>query len=183
MEDNELKSLWNAEVPDKRTAVDMVNMLEEKRHPVLKGIRTQIIIETLGWSAFLVCYFSAFDGATKPVYINVILIVSVLAPLVHNLYGYQLSKQVVDSSSILNSLRRHVLHTKIYALRSIITRLIFTSGLLLFFVYNIDFEMYKRYLLVAVILAMVFIQVFFLSRIWQSRIRKLKDVLAGFENG
>lgn len=167
--------------PDKKTNEEIIYMLEEKHHPVLKEIRTQITIEIVGFSAFLLCYFSAFDGATKPFYINLILIFSILASLIHNLYGYRLSNRPVDGSDILNSLKNGIRKTKIYGFRSIINRLIFTSGLMLFFSYNIKFTPSKFYLLAGAIIAITLIQIILLNKIWKKRVQKLKEVLVGFE--
>ncbi|MGY4385925.1 hypothetical protein ACVWYN_002973 [Pedobacter sp. UYP24] len=181
MEENELKSLWNMAAPDKKTSEEIIYMLEEKHHPVLKGIRIQITIEIVSWSAFMLCYFSAFDGAEKPGYINLILIFSVLVPLIHNIYGYRLTNQMVDSPTLLSSLKKRIKDTKIYGLRSIITRTVFTLGLMIFFSYNVNFTPSRFYLVVGAIIALTIIQVFLLSKIWSSRVKKLKEALAGFD--
>ena len=92
MELTELKQVWDTvEIPVKSTD-DIKLMLSENNHPVLKKIRKQLTIEIIGWSVFLICYYSMFDGDHKPIWINIILVVSVLLPLIHNLLGYRLAK-------------------------------------------------------------------------------------------
>jgi len=176
MKDEELKSLWRSAEPDARSQKDILLMLEERRHPVLKSIKMQITIELMGWSAFLACYYSMFDGAMKPLFINIVLIVSVLVPFVHNLYGYNLVKNAADRSSILASLKQHLQRIKIYASASIISRVVFTAGFLLFFSYNISFNSSGRYLFAAIILVLVIIQIIILHKIWQKRIRRFQDI-------
>ncbi|RZM12831.1 MAG: hypothetical protein EOO88_45105, partial [Pedobacter sp.] len=151
MNDEELKSLWKSSVPESGTEKDILLQLQDNQHPVLRSIRNQLVIELIGWTAFLACYYSMFDGAAKPLYVNGILIISLLAPFFHNIYGYQLTKIAVDASSLLESINRNLKRFRVYAVISIISRIVFTSGFLLFLTYNIDFTSSKRYMLAVLV--------------------------------
>ena len=179
MEFDELKSMWSSIAPQTKTDDEIREMLKENKHPVLKSIRKQFAIEITGWFAFLICYYSMFDGATKPMLINIVLVIAIITPLIHNLYGYNFAKYLVDAPTVKKSLEGYLVKMRIFMFSSITTRVIFLSGLFTFFAYGIDFDSSKYFLLAAVILAMVFFQGFFLYKIWMKRIMDLRNTLMG----
>ena len=176
MNEEEIKLLWKSDEPASKTKEEIIDMLEEKRHPVLKGIKKQIIIELIGWTAFLLCYYTMFDGDRKPWFINLALIAAVLIPFTHNLYGYKLTKNAVDNSSILTSVTKHVKQLRIYATWSVISRVVFSSGLVLFFSYHISFSTSKRYLLAGLVMLLIISQILVLYQIWQKRIKRFEHI-------
>jgi hypothetical protein len=181
MELDELKADWNSiAVPTKKTE-EMQLMLSENRHPVLKGIRQQLTIEIVGWSAFLLCYYSMFDGEDKPWFVNLLLIAAVLFAIVHNLIGYRFSKYLIKGIDIKTSLENYLLKVKIYAFTSVAARVIFIAGFLLFFSYNISFNETKLYLMIVVLLVCL-VQLTLLAILWNGRLRKLKAAVAAFLN-
>jgi len=179
MELAELKHAWDTiETPVKSTD-DIKLMLSENGHPVLKKIRKQLIIEIIGWSVFLLCYYTMFDGDHKPIWINITLIVSVLLPLIHNLLGYRFAKYLVNGATIKESLKNYLSKVKIYATVSIICRLLFMTGLLLFFTYGVSFNT-KKYVSFAIIILIFLVQLSILCRLWAKRWKKLENVVTVF---
>lgn len=180
MELDELKHAWGKiETPIKST-VDIKLLLSENKHPVLKKIRMQLTIEIIGWSVFLICYYTMFDGNHKPIWINITLIVSVLLPLIHNLMGYRFAKYLVNGPTIKESLKNYLSKVKIYATVSIICRLSFMIGLLLFFTYGLNFNP-KKYISFAIIILIFLIQLFILYRLWAKRLNNLKNAVTAFD--
>lgn len=180
MEFNELRAIWNTIEPPSKTTDEIKEMLKENKHPVLKSIRKQFTIEIAGWIAFLIGYYTMFDGSTKPLLINVALIIAVITPLIHNMYGYNFAKYLVNASTIKNSLEGYLDKMKIYMIRSIVSRIIFLCGLMLFFSYNIKFSPQKCFLLATVALLLIVFQACFLYKIWMKRIVNLRKTLEGF---
>ncbi|TKC06298.1 hypothetical protein [Pedobacter frigoris] len=179
MELDELKSDWkNIPIPDK-TKEQFSVMLKENNHPVLKGIRKQLVIEIAGWTAFLICYYSMFDGDQKPLIINLILIVSILISMIHNVSGYNFARYLVDGESMLSSLENYFSKVKWFAILSVTFRIMFAIGLLSFFSYNIRFGP-EKYLLVAIVIFMFLIQIFIHRRIWLRRLRLLRQTIEDF---
>lgn len=176
MELDDLKSTWNSAISQPKTENELHLMLIENRHPVLKRIRKQIIIETAGWSAFLVCYYTMFDGDTKPLIANAILIVSVLAALMHNLTGYSFSKNLVIDKDINTALHAWLKKIKLHATVSITLRVIFIAGLLAFFCWNVSMDA-RRYLLMGAGLIILLGQLVVLRRIWMQRVKVLRSLL------
>ncbi|HKG07734.1 MAG TPA: hypothetical protein VKB19_14790 [Pedobacter sp.] len=178
MELDQLKSEWNkAETPVK-TNEQLKAMLSESKHPVLKEIRRQIIIEVTGWTAFLLCYYTMFDGHQKPLFINLILVGALLCALIHNLSGYSFSRHLIDGGNIRTALEHYLSRIKNYALVSVLTRLLFMAGFITFFTYNIQFNTFK-YAMLGVFGLIIIGQLIWLSRVWSGRLKKLQLVLGG----
>lgn len=179
MELDQLKSAWNAVQTPVKTNKELSDMLIESKHPVLKDIRRQFLIEILGWSVFLLCYYTMFDGDQKPVLINVLLIASMLFALIHNISGYSFAKYLVNGSTIKSSLERYLSKIRIHAAVSILSRLVLITGFLVFFTYNIDFTTPKYVLLIGAIIVFL-IQFGWLFNLWRKRLRTLRDTISNF---
>ncbi|ULT25214.1 hypothetical protein KUH03_41430 [Sphingobacterium sp. E70] len=152
---------------------EIQKMLSENRHPVLKNIRKQLTIEIIGWCIFLTCYYTMFDGDRKPVWINILLVFSILLPIIHNLMGYRFAKYLVQGSNIQESLKNYLAKVKRYAAISIISKQLFLIGLLLFFTYGLSFNTNKSISLVIIGLLFI-IQLLLTFRIWAKRLAGLE---------
>ncbi|WP_069658892.1 hypothetical protein [Arcticibacter eurypsychrophilus] len=179
MELEDLKSSWNNLETPVKTSEEIKKMLLENNHPVLKGIRRQLSLEIAGWSLFLMCYYTMFDGDLKPLIINIILVICALLPLIHNLTGYRFAKYLLNGTTIQQSLENYFSKVKKYAIISILTRIVYASGLLLFFTYNIQFTTGKQVLLGGLMLFLG-IQLYFLYVLWRRRLRQLERALSNF---
>ena len=175
MELDDLKSIWNT-VAQPKTENDLHLMLKENRHPVLKRIRQQIIIETSGWLVFLLCYYTMFDGAAKPLIANAMLITAVLAAFLHNLTGYSFSKNLVVDKDINTALLTWLAKIKQHAMVSIILRVVFIAGLLTFFCWNVNIDA-RRYMVLGAGLVVFIAQLVVLNKVWMGRIRSIRDAL------
>jgi len=173
MEFNELKSTWNTVKTPEISSIEMRKMFSENRHPALKSIRKQLIIEIIGWCILLICYYTMFDGDKKPVWINILLVFSILLPVIHNLMGYRFAKYLVQGTNIQESLKNYLAKVKRYAAISIISKQLFLIGLLLFFTYGLTFNTSKYISLV--IIGLIFtIQIVLTYRIWAKRLAGLE---------
>ncbi len=176
MEIDELKSTWKKIEPAAKSDTEISAMLKSNSHPVLKGIRRQLTIEAIGFSVFLLCYYTMFDGAEKPAWANAVLIVSILVPLLHNFWGYFLNGNLIRGRNIAVSLRVFITKLKVYITFAIISRLLFISGLAVFFGNSIQFTPFRTACLVAVVLVFAG-QLFLLYRIWGKRVKTLSQTL------
>jgi hypothetical protein len=55
MELDELRSAWSSVNAPAKSNEELQLMLKENKHPVLKGIRRQLMIELTCWFAFIAC--------------------------------------------------------------------------------------------------------------------------------
>ncbi len=179
MELNELKSTWDAVKTPTISAIEFQNMLSENKHPVLKALRKQFAIEITGWFIFIAFYYSMLDGAEKPLWINLLLIFSILLPFVHNLMGYRLSKNLVYGSNIYESLKNFLSKVKAYAIVSIISRQIYLMGLLIFLTYGTNIDS-NKYLSLIIIITFFLLQLVVLFNIWKKRLKSLENTIATF---
>lgn len=181
MEKDKLSAIWQSISPIKKTTEDLSRMLKEHSNPILNSIKKQIIIELLGFTVFLFCYYSMFDGADKPLFLNIIITITILAPILHHLKGYQLQKQFRSGNNLKEDLTDFVTKLKIFRLETLLARVFFISGILLFFTYSIEFSANKWWALV--VISIVFsVQLFFLYKAWSKRINKLELVLQEFKS-
>jgi len=173
MEFNELKSTWNTVKTPEISPTEIQKMLSENKHPVLKNIRRQLTIEIIGWCIFLVCYYTMFDGDKKPVWINILLVLSILLPIIHNLMGYRFAKYIVRGSNIQESLKNYLVKVKRYAAISIVSKQLYLIGLLLFFTYGLNFNT-SKYISLIIIGLLFIVQLVFTYRIWAKRLAGLE---------
>lgn len=178
MEIDELKSAWNKVETPVKTTGEIKLMLQENKHPVLKGIRKQVIIEVVSWSVFLACYYSMFNGTYKPLWINALLVLCIVFPLIHNLMSYRFAKHLVNGNTIQASVSNYIANVKAYASISIAARVLFAGGLLVFLTYGIKFTEAK-YLSLAIIILIFLVQLAILANLWIKRLNKLNNILAG----
>ncbi len=176
METDNLKSVWQSIIPSQKSREDLMKMSKERSNVVLKQIRKQIYIELFGFIAFLFCYYSMFDGADKPLPINIIITVAILLPILNHFRGYQLQKQFKSGKNLKDDLMSFINKLKNFRIETIIARFAFTIGLMLFFTYKVTFSAQKWWAIILIVIVFS-IQFFFLYKIWSNRINKLQLVL------
>ncbi len=173
MEIEDLKSEYQSSNANK-SMDNLKKMGSTNRHPVLKRIRLQLIIESILWAILLAVYYSGFDGNQKPLYWNVILVVSIILLLIHNVLGYRLVQSPINGSNLAASLRFYLQRIRRYAIISIATRAIAVMALILFLTANVDWTSTKVFRTVIFVVVLVTLQIFFLWKIWRSRIDVIK---------
>jgi cation transport ATPase len=179
MEQDNLRSAWQGMATTPKTNAEIKNMMQENGHPVLKGIRKQLIIEIIAFTALLFVYYDIFDGDQKPLYANVLLVLALLFLITHNIFGYVLTKWPVKGTTIKQSLMDQLSKIKTYAVVSVAGRALASGCLLIFFTAVITFNAGKVWMLTAIILVFI-VQIGLLARIWMKRIRKMKGAIESF---
>ncbi|RPE08467.1 hypothetical protein EGT74_15590 [Chitinophaga lutea] len=157
---------------------ELKGMLLEGRHPVLRQLRRQVVIEVSLFTAFLLMYYSIFDGDRKPVLFNVLLVVGVLFVIGHSIFGYFNSRRAIRTGNLREALNVRLKELKTYAWMSVLFRSVSTVFILLYFSMGIgvsDFTMEKQVILLGAILILV-IQLGVKTNMWLRRIRRLGRV-------
>lgn len=179
MEIDNLKKTWKNTGTTNLNTESMRNMIRAKNHPVLKGIRKQLIFETLIWIIFLFSYYDMFDGDQKPFYANMLLITAVILLIIHNLIGFLSQQKLIKGMNLKQSLEAYLSSIRVFRIFSIATRVTALICLLLFFTSIISFNSF-RYGILAALMMLIPIQAFILNRIWNRRINQLKKLLKEF---
>ena len=179
MEVDNLKSAWQEISTPPKGKEELNQMLKKNSHPILAAIKKQIKVELLGFTVFLFCYFTMFDGTKKPMYINIIVIAVIILQLYYGYKGYIMQRVFKSNTNLNQDLLNFTNQLKSYRTEVTISRVLFTIGFLAFFTYNINFSESKWLALASILLAFAF-QFFFLYKIWTKRIDRLELVLQEF---
>lgn len=176
MEIEELRKEWQSIKTPQIDLDRLKDMTIEKSHPVLSGIRRQLTIELFGWIAFLIVCFTGLDAGQKPMLTNVILIISVTLPMIFNIYGYRLSKELIAGPDISSSLQNRIGSLRHFAIASVALRLMLITGVGYFFISAIDMDQRRLMLLGAGSVILIF-PLYLLIRVWTKRLHKLSGTL------
>lgn len=177
-----LKTAWKGADNNTKSTQDLKGMLKENKHPVLKDIRKQMIIEIVAFSAFALVYYDFFDGHQKPLYANIILAGALLLAITHNVIGYLGAKHPVKGNNIKGSLEKYLADLKVFALLSILSRIGYAAGLLIFFTSVIAITDTKQWIIGGIIAVFV-IQGGILVNLWLNRIRGIKTAVESLKKG
>jgi hypothetical protein len=180
METDNFKSSWQQLPTESTSPAAISKMIRENRHPVLKGIRIQLIIETIGWGIFLLVYYDFFDGDRKPFYANVILVAAVGLMLVHNIAGYFTHRNKVAGGNLNQSLQQYLAGIKQYARIAITSRVMAILAFLLFFLLTVQWTPHKYWLLT--LLLIIPVQVWLLYKVWANRIKQISQSIASLNS-
>lgn len=176
MKIEELRKEWQS-IKTPQIDLDRLKVMTiEKSHSVLSGIKKQLTLELVSWSAFLFICFTGLDADQKPILANAILIISVALPIVFNIYGYRLSKELIAGKDISSSLQNRIGSLRRFAIGSVVLRILLIIGVGYFFISTIDINQGKLMLLGAGSVFLIF-PLYLLIRIWTKRIGKLSGTL------
>jgi hypothetical protein len=180
MELNNLKEAWKRSAgADSLKSEDIHKMIREKNHPVLAGIRRQLIFESSVWTIFLFAYYSMFDGDQKPFYANILLVAAVVLLIVHNVTGFLAQQKLIKGLNLKQSLDAYLSSIRGFKVYSIATRVAAIICLLVFFTSVIGFNTFK-YGMLAGLIILIPLQILVLSQIWNARIDQLKKLMKEF---
>ncbi|MBO9729435.1 MAG: hypothetical protein J7623_12435 [Chitinophaga sp.] len=176
-----LKSAWDNTPTPTRTTAEIQSIASKQASPVMRGIRKQLIIETLGYTAFLVVYYDFFDGNKKPFYLNVLLVAAIIFIVLYNLTGYWLAKNPATGQHLLEQLQRQAQQLKRYAVIAVSSRLLALGCIFAFFLAPIHWDNNKSIAMAAIVVLMG-VQFFFLRKIWAGRIQRLNETIISLQN-
>lgn len=167
-----LRSAWQEMPGNEKKTAELRGMLQEGKHPVLKQLRRQVIIESGLFTVFLALYYDMFDGHQKPLWLNALLVAGVLLVIGHGLLGYFHAKRTVGENNLRQALALRLKQLKTFAVLSVIFRMLSMSCILLFLTYAITFTIDKQIILGWALLAQIILFAV-LIWVWVGRIRRL----------
>jgi len=174
-----MKTSWNAFKSDERSQEELWMMTQMARHPKLRRIRIKMMIEGLTLVGFLCTYYNLFDGQSKPLWANALLIVATIAFVANDLMSLYVLLNPIRNLQLMLSLKSfHVTLRRIH-LSSIITSLAFACSLLLFFTSNLVFTLPKYALLFGITASLLGFTIWS-NRIWLVRIKQIAETTSLF---
>ncbi|GGH75694.1 hypothetical protein HNQ91_004546 [Filimonas zeae] len=181
MNEQQLKAAWQGAATSQQSTEALHNMLQEGKHPVLKRMRKQLLIELAGFSAFLVVYYDFFDGNRKPLYANLLLVAGVVLVLLHNLWGYLLTRKKLTAGNVTVTLQQHAHSLRNWAVTAVTCRIAAFVCILLFFTSVITLTQAKLWLLAGAV-AVAVVQILLLALLWANRIKAIQSVINDFRH-
>ncbi|MCH5716072.1 hypothetical protein [Niabella hibiscisoli] len=112
MELNELKSGWKNAGGYLRTEEELGKMTKMMNHPVIKRIKTKLLIQTVALLAFLFVYYDWFDGDKKPLYANLALVTGLVLYVLNDIMGYLSLTKPVGKSNLKQSVWDYLARVK-----------------------------------------------------------------------
>ncbi len=180
MDINDLKSNWKNIQADPKDKSDLLKMTKVSNHPKLRRIRIKLIIESALLIVFLAVYNNIFDGAQKPVWANIILIVGAGLYVLADLTAYLNLKNIKQKRHLKETLQNFTKKLKVISSLSLVSSLLFGSALILFFTSSINFTQSKYFILVGMIITFL-LMIIASYRIWANRINHITKAIAELE--
>ncbi len=176
----ELKATWEKAGATKRSQQELRLMTEVKHHPQLKQVRRKLLVESGLLIFFLLVYYDMLDGRDKPLWVNTLLVLSILLFITNDVLGYRSLLNPLQGNNIVNSL--HTLHTRLKRLflLSMSTSISFTVSLLAFFLTGSPPTPTKYLLLLGMVITFS-IMTYLSARNWQSRIDHINSAALEFK--
>jgi len=181
MEIENIKYSWKNTGKGKRNQTELLKMTKIKNHPNIKRIRIKFIIEAVLITFFLAVYYTGFDGANKPLWANVFLIISAIGYVIARFVGWYVLQNPLKDGNLKKSLIRFQTKLKQVAFSIMLTAFLFGSAFISFFTSSIDFTREKYFLLAGMILTLLFL-VYLSNRNWIKRIKAIKTTIKEFED-
>lgn len=181
MEFDNLKSNWKKTGQGKKNQTELLMMTKIKNHPNIKRMRIKLIIETILIIVFLAVYYDGFDGATKPLWANLLLIFTTTLYIIVRFIGWFILRNPIKGDNLKESLISFQNTLKRMAIFILLTSFLFGSAIISFFTSSIEFTQGKYFMLVGMIMSLILL-VYLSNRNWLKRIEGIKKTLVEFNN-
>jgi len=178
---NELKDDWQKMTGSYKSGTELLKMTKINNHPTFKKLRLKLLIEVISISALLLVYYDAFDGDRKPLYANLLLVISMVLYIITGILGYRSMQNPVEGPDLKTSLRNNLSRVIGLSKYAMLFSLLYTVCLLIFFTSTIHFTKEKAFLLLGLII--ILSQLLLWSyRIWRNRIKNLERQATDLES-
>jgi hypothetical protein len=181
MELDNIKSNWKKMGDGKKDQNELSVMTSVKNHPNIKKIKIKLIIETILIIVFLAVYYDVFDGATKPLWVNILLIVASIPYIIVRIVGWFVLRNPVKGDNLKKSLINFQDKLKQMAISVLVTSFLFGSSIIWFFASSIDFTTAKYLMLGGMVLSLI-VFVYLSSRNWFKRVEGINSTLSDFNS-
>ncbi|MEO0895599.1 MAG: hypothetical protein AAFY71_04345 [Bacteroidota bacterium] len=177
MELEDFKSAYQKSGQVNKDIKELRNLFGQSQRNVLDRIKGQLLIETILWTAFLLLFYDGFDAAKKPIIWTLSMVVGILLLISHNIFGIRLGNRPVHGDSLQDSLQNYLRKIRRFAKVSVALRILVILLVFVFFMPSVKEVEEKRMMILLGMSGLLIIQVFFLNRMWKSRIHTLRQRL------
>ncbi|AKP49574.1 hypothetical protein [Cyclobacterium amurskyense] len=181
MELDKLKSTWDQSSTGKKSQNELLIMTKVKNHPTIKKMKLKFLIEAILLVVFIALYYDGFDGETKPLWANVLLIGATSLYIFVRFVGWLVLRNPINGDNLKQSLLNFQSKLKQITIGIVLTSFLFGCAVISFFSSSIDFTK-EKYTAFAFMLFSLILLVYLSSRNWNKRISKIKTNLKEFES-
>jgi len=179
MELTELKSAWQNVNSSVKSETELQKMTKIANHPSLKKIRTKLIAELIGLTLFPLVYYDWFDGDQKSLYVNLLLVISLMLYILNDVIGYISIVKPIAANNLKISIQNYLARIKRLSIFSLIISFLYGFSLIAFFTSAIDFTSEKQLVLVGIIFFLLSM-IYFSFRLWTKWIKSLSKQIKEF---
>lgn len=179
MEFDSIKSNWKKAGIGIKAQDELLMMTKVKNHPHIIKIRIKLIIEAILIIVFLSVYYNMFDGATKPLWANLLLILSAISFIIIRVAGWLVLRNPIRSDNLKKSLAKFQNRLKQMAFSNMLTSFLFGMAIILFFISSVNFTNGKYLLLGGIIFSLILLA-YLSSRNWFHRVKSINLTLKEF---
>lgn len=173
---DELKNTWKSAGESHKTSSELRLMTELKNNGRLKRVRRRLLIESVLVLAFLTLFYTGLDGADKPLWTIVTLILSGVVYIVNRLIGYRTTQNIKPDTDVFKMSQDLIQKLERLSVSSGMSALFFGAAVILFMTIEIDFNTQKYTMLAGLIVSLLAFS--FLSfRIWKKQISRLRHII------
>lgn len=179
MDIDDLKSDWQSAGQESLSEKELAMMTRVRNHPTLRKLRVKFMTEIAGLTAFLFLFYDGFDGAEKPLIINISLVISIIIYITNNALSYFHIQNPLVSGNIREALAKQIRSLKKLAVLSLTSSAVYAAALIFFLTYQTAFTQ-RKYIILSVLI-ITFLLLFYYSWItWQRKITHFRQLEADF---
>ncbi len=173
MELEDLKSEWQKTNPPTKKLHELKAMTQLKNHSVLKRVRVKLLVEMVLFVAFLLVYYDGFDGDKKPLWVNILLVISGLMFIINDFVGLLSLQKPIVGTNLVESIKNLSKRMNDLMVFSLLSSILFGIGIIVFFTSGIHFTQTK-YILLTVILISLGVMLYISYKNWRYRLDKIR---------
>lgn len=172
----DLKNTWQSAGKSDKSQSDLRLMTELKNNRRLKKVRRRLLVESILVIAFLCVFYTGLDGAEKPLWANLLLILSGVIYIVNRLLGYSTTNHSKTDTDVIQMSKGLIRRLKKLAFSSSISAFLFGTSVLVFMTIDIVFDT-QKYMLLAGMSITLLALIILSYRLWKQQISRLQEII------
>lgn len=177
LEQYPIKSIWQSIDTVPVYKAEIKAMLSDRSHPTLKRLNKRLTIEAVAFTGFLSLYYVFFSINPKPLFLEMILVSTLLFSILNNFIPYRLLKKTVKGNDIKSILQHYLFKIRSHTTIFVIGRLIVIACLFLFTTF-VNTNNPVQFAILAFMILVLVIQIVLFSRYWTKRFKQLKYTIS-----
>lgn len=173
---DDLKNTWKTAGESNKTPSELRLMTELKNNGRLKRVRKRLLIESVLVVIFLSIFYTGLDGADKPLWTILLLILSGVIYITNRLLGYSTTNNIRTDTGVFQMSKDLIKSLEKLSVSSGLSALFFGTSVVVFMTIDIVFDT-QKYIMLAGMIVTLLIFTFLSYRLWKQQISRLRQVI------